>query len=138
MDKVYQNKCFGCGASINKNEQKCSYCGTPNPGYSEIQNAINSVVGKITKPLLASGSTREETHELKKPYKNAKLANKYVYGILGILLGGIGAHKFYIGRFSTGLVYIIFCWTGIPEVIGLIEGILALLKESDDAGNAYF
>lgn len=47
-------------------------------------------------------------------------------GILGILLGGLGVHKFYNGQIGLGVVYLLFCWTGIPGIIGFIEGIMYL------------
>ena len=52
-------------------------------------------------------------------------------GLFGILLGGLGIHKFYMGKIGVGLIYILFCWTGIPAIIGLVEGIL-YLTESDE------
>jgi TM2 domain-containing membrane protein YozV len=52
--------------------------------------------------------------------------SKVVAGLLGIFLGGIGAHKFYLGRIGLGIVYLIFSWTFIPSFIGLIEGIIYL------------
>lgn len=47
-------------------------------------------------------------------------------GLLGIFLGGIGAHKFYLGDIGLGILYLIFAWTAIPALIGLIEGIIYL------------
>ena len=47
--------------------------------------------------------------------------------LLAWLLGGLGAHKFYLGQPIWGLIYLVFCWTGIPSVIGFIEGIGYLL-----------
>ena len=47
--------------------------------------------------------------------------------ILAILLGGIGAHKFYLGKIGMGLVYLCFCWTFIPALLGLVEGIIYLM-----------
>ena len=61
--------------------------------------------------------------------------NKVAYGIIAILLGGLGIHRFYAGKWISGIVYLIFSLTGIPSILGLIEGILALVKESDDYGN---
>lgn len=52
-------------------------------------------------------------------------------GLFGILLGGLGIHKFYMGKIGVGLIYILFCWTGIPAIIGLVDGIL-YLTESDE------
>ena len=44
--------------------------------------------------------------------------NKIVAGILAILLGGFGAHKFYLGKIGLGILYLLFfldsysgyCW----------------------------
>lgn len=52
--------------------------------------------------------------------------NKVAAGLLGILLGGIGAHKFYLGNIGMGILYLCFCWTFIPAIVGLIEGIIYL------------
>jgi TM2 domain-containing membrane protein YozV len=46
--------------------------------------------------------------------------------IFALLLGGIGVHKFYLGRVGQGIVYILFCWTCIPSLVGLVEGIIYL------------
>lgn len=47
-------------------------------------------------------------------------------------LGGLGAHKFYLGDKGMGIVYILFVWTAIPPIIAFFEFIgLALMNESD-------
>lgn len=61
--------------------------------------------------------------------------NKVTYGLLAILLGGIGVHKFYSGKTGMGILYLLFCWTVIPAVIGIIEGCMALGKTADSDGN---
>lgn len=58
--------------------------------------------------------------------------NKLAAGLFGILLGSLGIHKFYLGQIGWGIVYLLFCWTGIPGVIGIIEGII-YLSMSDEA-----
>ena len=63
------------------------------------------------------------------PYYDSSQYNdrtKTTAGILGILLGGFGVHKFYLGNIGLGIVYILFSWTTIPALIGLIEGIIYL------------
>ena len=57
--------------------------------------------------------------------------DKSVAGILALLVGGLGIHKFYLGKIGNGIMYLCFCWTGIPAIIGLIEGIM-YLTESDE------
>lgn len=52
--------------------------------------------------------------------------------ILALLLGGIGIHKFYLGRAGWGFLYLIFCWTFIPAVIAFVEAIVyACMSEKD-------
>lgn len=58
-------------------------------------------------------------------------------GILAILLGGIGAHKFYLNETGMGILYLVFCWTFIPAIIGLIEGILYLTKSDAEFQEKY-
>ena len=54
------------------------------------------------------------------------LKSKTAAGLLGIFLGGIGVHKFYLGKVGMGILYLLFCWTGVPAIIGFIEGIIYL------------
>ncbi|MBN9521400.1 TM2 domain-containing protein [bacterium] len=63
---------------------------------------------------------------------------KVVAGILGILLGGLGVHKFYLGYTSTGIIQIlsnVACGAG--SIIGLIEGIIYLTKSDKDFIQTY-
>ncbi len=41
--------------------------------------------------------------------------------LLSVLLGHFGIHKFYLGETGWGIVYLLFCWTGIPTILGVIE-----------------
>lgn len=58
-------------------------------------------------------------------------------GILGLLLGGIGAHKFYLGETGLGILYLCFSWTLIPAIVGFIEGILYLTKSDAEFQRQY-
>jgi hypothetical protein len=46
--------------------------------------------------------------------------------LLAFFLGSFGAHKFYLGRIGLGFLYLVFFWTGIPALLGLIEAIIYL------------
>jgi TM2 domain-containing membrane protein YozV len=50
---------------------------------------------------------------------------------LALLLGGIGVHKFYLGKAGFGILYLLFCWTFIPAIVAFVEGIIYLVQ--DDA-----
>lgn len=47
--------------------------------------------------------------------------------VLALFLGGLGAHKFYVEKPGVGLAYLIFCWTFIPALLGLLEAIQYIL-----------
>lgn len=41
--------------------------------------------------------------------------------LLALFLGSFGAHHFYLRRNGLGIMYVLFFWTGIPALAGLIE-----------------
>jgi TM2 domain-containing membrane protein YozV len=57
--------------------------------------------------------------------------------LLAFFFGGIGVHKFYLGRVAAGFLYLIFCWTFIPAVIAFIEFIIYLTM-TDEAFSAKY
>ena len=69
----------------------------------------------------------------------APSGKKVVAGILGILLGAWGVHKFYLGYTTAGLIQIAItiCTCGAAGIIGLIEGIIYLTKSDEDFDNTY-
>jgi hypothetical protein len=65
------------------------------------------------------------------PYPNAQaifyqhyesVRRDEVVGILlALFLGTFGVHHFYLRRIGLGVLYCIFCWTGITSILGFIE-----------------
>jgi hypothetical protein len=70
-------------------------------------------------------------------YSSPGARNRIAAALFALLLGGIGIHKFYLGRVVAGVLYLLFCWTLIPALIALIEGIVYLTM-SDDAFRAKY
>ena len=66
--------------------------------------------------------------------KPAGAEKKVVAGIFGILLGGLGVHKFYLGYTKEGIIQIVISVVtcGIGSLIGFIEGIIYLTKSDED------
>lgn len=60
-------------------------------------------------------------------------------GILGILLGSLGVHKFYLGYTKEGIIQIVasVLTCGAAGIVGLIEGIIYLTKTDEDFVNTY-
>ncbi|MGO1372560.1 MAG: TM2 domain-containing protein [Senegalia sp. (in: firmicutes)] len=65
------------------------------------------------------------------------MKNKFVAALLAIFLGGFGIHKFYLGRTGQGIFMLLFAWTGIPEIIGIIQGVLMLVMTQRDFDRKY-
>lgn len=77
----------------------------------------------------------EETNQGGAPvYSQEQKSKKVVAGVLGILLGGLGIHKFYLGYTKEGIIQIVvtIVTCGIGSLIGLVEGILYLTKPDDE------
>jgi hypothetical protein len=51
--------------------------------------------------------------------------NKLIAALLAIFLSSLGAHRFYLGQW-WGIFYLLFSLTFIPQLIGIIEGIVFL------------
>lgn len=63
--------------------------------------------------------------------------NKVTAALLAILLGGIGAHKFYLGQSGMGIAYLLFSWTMVPLFIGIIEGLMLLAMDDQAFADKY-
>ena len=71
--------------------------------------------------------------------KPAGAEKKIAAGICGILIGGLGVHKFILGYTKEGIIQIVItiCTCGIGGLIGFIEGIIYLTKSDEDFVNTY-
>ncbi|WP_346937769.1 TM2 domain-containing protein [uncultured Clostridium sp.] len=116
-----EKQCPTCGAAIDLNATECKYCGEPiavqqpQPQYQQPQYQQP----QYQQPMYAQPSTPVSSK------------SKTTAGILAILLGGLGVHKFYLGKIGMGILYIVFCWTYIPAIIGIIEGIIYLTSSEE-------
>jgi len=114
-----QRPCPFCGELIEGRAQKCRFCNEwLNPQMGQMQGAQ---VGLSRRSRVAAG-------------------------VLGIFLGGLGIHRFYLGSTGIGVIQLLLglggCATfgltsGISGIWGLIEGILILVGgiNTDGDGN---
>jgi TM2 domain-containing membrane protein YozV len=136
--------CSQCGAPIDARASSCKFCGaeyakapvytappqrTPPPQAGPYAGSYQQPPpgGPYQGPYQGQYQPPQGPYyppPVQQPSYSGK--SKVVAGILGIFLGGLGIHKFYLGRTGAGVVYLLFCWTGIPAIIGFIEGIIYL------------
>ncbi len=72
---------------------------------------------------------------------------KVIAGVLGILLGALGIHKFYLGYQKEGIIMLVVSLaggaftcggvSGVVGIIGLIEGILYVTKLDEEFERTY-
>ncbi|KAF2507475.1 TM2 domain-containing protein [Flavobacterium foetidum] len=79
-----------------------------------------------------------KTENWNSPQNYREENKKVVAGILAILLGYLGIHKFYLGYTKEGVIQLVLgLLFGIGGIIGLIEGIIYLTKSDEDFYNTY-
>lgn len=114
--------CPQCGAPVNAVDGKCEYCGAVVPNVAPVQPQAQAQpqpqVVYVQQPVYSERS-------------NWPIKSKVIAGVLALLLGGIGVHKFYLGKTGMGVLYLLFSWTLIPGFVSFIEGII-LLCSSDE------
>ena len=103
--------CHECGRRIRSSAETCPKCGASQA---------------VTEPV------QDERRDQQQPSREQLTA-----GILAILLGGLGVHKFYLGNTAAGLVMLLVsvvtfpCYFGgliVMSVIGVVEGVMYLTK----------
>jgi TM2 domain-containing membrane protein YozV len=104
------------GREKGPNEKFCVECGAAINEKAEICPECG-----VRQPGTGSGSDDE----------------RLIAALLAIFLGGIGAHKFYLGKTTQGLLYLCFFWTAIPALIGIIEGVIYLSKSDEEFRQQY-
>jgi len=68
------------------------------------------------------------------PYGQQHRVKKINYVVFAMVLGWLGVHEFYAGHMVAGILSVVFCWTWLPWLCGLIKGIIAITKQADSEG----
>lgn len=110
------NFCPNCGFRLDQDDHFCPNCGYP----------TDDLNGYYTK-------TEDKLFD----YQNMPAKSRITAGILAILLGDLGIHEFYLGRTGKGVLMLLFSWTGIPGIFGLIQGIIILMQSDEEFARQY-
>jgi TM2 domain-containing membrane protein YozV len=106
--------CWSCGTLIKRAAEICVHCGVRVSGQP---------VHQIQQPVAAAAYSEK---------------SRVAAGILGIILGAIGVHRFYLGSIGIGILQIVvtIITLGIGSLWGFIEGIVILAgaKFKDGSG----
>lgn len=128
--------CPRCGGYSQTGTGICTYCGVPlpqQPNAPPIQYQQPVYQQPVYQQPVYQQPVYQQPPCYGQPYQpNLPVKSKLVAALLALFLGGIGVHKFYLGRTGAGIAMLLFCWTFIPSFIAFIDFII-LLCSSDQA-----
>ena len=81
-----------------------------------------------------------QSEDWNKPTQPQQDNKKVLAGIMGILFGWLGIHKFILGYTREGVIMLVICvctCTIVSSLIGFIEGIIYLTKSDEEFYNTY-
>lgn len=130
-------RCRNCGNEVNEKAEVCVSCGvSPYKGTAYCQEC-----GAETNPK-AEICVKCGVRLVNKKGSQAKGSgkSKAAAGILGILLGGFGIHRMYLGYVGMGILQLVLTLVtcGMASIWGFVEGILILIDKhitEDSKGN---
>ena len=109
--------CKHCGTKLNDNARFCFKCGkSADENVSERQARFEKVY------------IYDEVEKKKVEPKR----HRVISCLFALLLGTLGMQHFYNGHVALGVLCILFCWTGIPTLVGIINGIQYACCDSDE------
>jgi len=134
--------CRNCGKEINENAEICPKCGVKSLAEKNFCQNCGVETKANQEICVKCGVKLQNISDIL-----TKSKSKIAAGILGILLGGFGIHKFYLGYTVSGIIMLLvsiiggFITLGVASgviwIIGLVEGIIYLTKADQDFYEIY-
>ena len=131
-------RCYHCGEEISEDDVFCKYCGTRIKQITYYCSNCGSQIDKIDSLCIHCGYQNKDNRQ------RYSVKSRIVAGILGIFVGGLGIHNFYLGYSSKGFIQLLCTFLGpltlgisslISSVWGFIEGIMILVGYIKKDGN---
>ncbi len=122
MSNETQNFCGTCGFPLEKNAQFCGECGTALYRSHEQKTFPDKPKNKPDR--------KTKTQVFSSTGDGSK--NKATATLLALFLGAFGAHKFYMGSWGWGIIYLLTCWLLVPYLFSLVETVKYILMTDEE------
>ena len=137
--------CLNCNAEVKPGSKFCTKCGT----VIEQNKSTNAILSndRLARSSKVNNSAITQPSEYSDPSWDEIKSKRTTTGILGIIFGFLGVHKFILGYKTEGFILlgisviggIITCGLSIivTDIIGIIEGIIILTKTPEEFKRLY-
>lgn len=119
------NYCKYCGEKMPKDAIICIKCGRQNIEIKkliETSDIINNNSSVNNYRATANNTNLSDLLNIRKKKK------KWITMILIFLLGAFGGHKFYEGKYITGIVYMMITFTGLGTIVTIFACIIDFIQ----------
>ncbi len=107
--------CHRCGKELDDSAVVCPACGVPTSNYQQHQEPAQVVINNTNvNSVNAMVSPKSKTVAL----------------LLCIFLGALGGHRFYVGKWGTGIIWL--CTFGLGGIGWLVDLILIIIGSFTD------
>src|SRR5258707_2819011 len=129
--------CRNCGKPVSEIAIACPSCGAPPRSQKNFCYNCGTATSSVQIMCVKCGAS-VAAHKEK---------SKAVAGLLGIFLGHLGAHKFYLGYTTQAVITLVVTIIGgiltvgvaaaVTWIVGLVEGIIYLTKSDQEFRETY-
>ena len=110
---VVTKHCYACGAEMEAAARGCPDCGARQPRVPRRRGR-----------LVRRGDRRANP-------------SKPTATLLALVLGGVGAHRLYLGQWKSGLAMLLFWWTLLPALVGFVDFVRYVLLSDREFAERY-
>lgn len=114
-------KCPQCGRETQDQMKFCGWCG------ADMTKSVFKKEKPIEPEVMDAQPSSQPSNEPRQNQGESK--SRLVAGLLGVLLGGLGIHNFYLGNTQRGVTQLLLGTVGAIVVVGpIISGIWGLIE----------